>query len=150
MGEGLLRHNAGVIDEELRREIIGTVDDEIVILDEVKNVLTRHEGVVRNHFHVGVHRFHRLFRRLHFGLAHIGCSVNDLALQIGKVDHVGIGNTDGAHARGGKVHRHGGPEAASANHEHLCIQKLLLALRAHLFQDDVARIALQLFVSKSH
>ena len=141
MGERLLRHHAGVVDEELRREIVRAIDDEIVILDEVEDVVAGDEGVVRNHLHVGIHRFHRLFRGLHLGLAHILRSVDNLALQIGKVDHVGISNADGAHACCGKVHRHGGPEAASANHEHLRIQELLLTLRAYFLQDDVAGIA---------
>ena len=33
MGKWLLRHNTGIVYKELRREVIGSIDDEIVILD---------------------------------------------------------------------------------------------------------------------
>ena len=150
MGERLLRHHASVIDQELRREIVGAVDNKIVILDEVEDVVAGDEGMVSNDLYIGVHRFHRLFRGLHFGLAHIGRSMDNLTLQIRKVHHVGVGNSDGAYTCCGKVHGDRSPETTCTNHENLRVQKLLLALRAHLFQDDVAGIALQLFVGKSH
>ena len=150
MGEGFLRHHASVIDQELRREIVGAVDNKIVILDEVEDVVAGDEGMVSNDLYIGVHRFHSFFCGLYLGLAHVGRSMDNLTLQIRKVHHVGVGNTDGSHTCCGKVHGYRCSETTCTNHENLRVQKLLLALRTNLFQDDVAGIALQLFVGKSH
>ena len=38
MGKWLLRHNTGIVYKELRREVIGSIDDEIVILDQVHDI----------------------------------------------------------------------------------------------------------------
>ena len=38
MGKWLLRHNTGIIDQELRREVIGSINDEIVILDQIHDL----------------------------------------------------------------------------------------------------------------
>ena len=141
MGEGLLRHHARIVDEELRREIVCPVNHEIVILDEVKDVPARDERVVRNHLHVGIHRFHRLFCGLHLQLAHVLGGVDNLALQIREIHDVGIGNTDSADTCRREVHGGRGAQASCTDNQHLRVQQLLLALRTHLFQDDVAGIA---------
>ena len=133
MGEGFLCHDAGVVDEELRRKIVGAVDDEIVILDEVEDVVARDEGMVSNHLHVRVHRFHGFLRGLYLGFTHILRGVYYLALQIRKVNHIGIYNADGAHTCGGKVHGHRSAKASRTNHENLRVQELFLALGSHLF-----------------
>ena len=148
--ERLLGHDASVVDEELCREVVGSINDKIVILDEVHDVFAGDERVVRNHLDIWVHRFHRFLGGLHLGLTHVLCSMDNLALQIGKVNDVCIGNADGANACGGEVHSDRSAEATCANDKHLGVQKLLLALCTHFLEDDVAGIAFKLFVSKSH
>ena len=117
--ERLFGHDACIVDEELSREIIGSIDDEIVILDEVHDVFAGDEGVVRNHLHIRVHGFHRFLGGLHFGLAHILCGVDNLALQIGEVNDIGISNTNRANTCCGEVHGDWSTEATGADDEHL-------------------------------
>jgi len=57
MGEGLLCHHASVIDQELRREIVGAVDNKIVILDEVEDVVASDEGMVSKDLYIGRCKF---------------------------------------------------------------------------------------------
>ena len=56
VGKGLLQQDAGVVDEELSREIIRPVDDEIVILivDNVGNIAPRRLFAVRHDCHAAV------------------------------------------------------------------------------------------------
>ena len=150
MRERLLRHDAGIINQELRRKIVGAVNDKIVILDNVENVFARYESVISNYVHIRVHRFDRFFGRLNLGLTHILRVMYYLTLQIRKIDCVGIGNADRAHAGGGKVHGHRSAKATCTNDEYLRVQELLLAFYADIFKNNVARIPFQLFVGKSH
>ena len=76
--------------------------------------------------------------------------MDHLTLQVGKIDLVGIDNTDGAHAGSSQVQGRRCTQAAGADNKDAGIQELLLPLDANLLQDNVARIALKLFIRKSH
>ena len=72
--------------------------------------------------------------------------VRDLALQVGEVHHVVVDQRDAAHAGGAEVQRHRRAEAACADHDRVRGEQALLPFHADLLQQDVARIAKQLFV----
>ena len=150
MAEGLFCHDAGIVDEELCREVVSAVNDKIVVLDEVQNVGGIHEHPVGVHGYVRVHLFDGLLGGLHFGLVHVLGGVDDLPLQVGQIHHIRIGNADGAHARSRQIHGCRSTQTACADDEDFCVQQLFLALDANFFQDDVAGVALQLFVGKCH
>ena len=76
--------------------------------------------------------------------------MDHLTLQVGKIDLVSIDNTDGAHTGSSKVQGRRCTQATGANDKDAGIQELLLPLDANLLQDNVARIALKLFIRKSH
>ena len=46
---------------------------------------------------------HRIARRLRLGPADVGLAVDDLALQVGLVDHVELDDAEGADPGGGQV-----------------------------------------------
>ena len=95
---------------------------------------------------VGVHRRDRLLTRLDLGLADILRLVDDLALQVREVDDIEVDEADRADAGRCEVHRSRCTEAARADHEHLAAEQFLLPLAADLVEDDVARIAFNLFI----
>ena len=64
------------------------------------------------------------------------------------VDDVEVDQADGAYAGGGEVERERRAEASGADAEHLGGLELLLALHAHLGQDEVAGVAGDLFVGE--
>ncbi len=70
--------------------------------------------------------------------------VDDLALQVGDVDHVVVDDADRADAGGGEVERGRRAEPACAEQEHLGVEQLLLTVGADLGQQQVAAVALAL------
>ena len=74
--------------------------------------------------------------------------VDDLALQIRFVDDVEVDQAEGADAGGGEVEGEGSAEAAGADAEDLRRLELLLAFHADLREDQVARVAGDLFVGQ--
>ena len=74
--------------------------------------------------------------------------VDDLALEVGQVDHVVVDDADRAHAGRGQVERRGRAQPAGAQQQHLCVQQLHLALDADLRHEQVARVALALLVGE--
>ena len=150
MGERLLRHNAGVIDEKLCRKIIGAVDHEIIVFHEIHDILAGDECPIRIDLDIRIDCFHGLLSGLYLCLAHICGCVDDLALEVGKVYFVSICNADGTHAGCCQIHCCRSTQAACTNDQHFRIEQLLLSLDANLFQDDVTGVALDLFVGKCH
>ena len=73
-----------------------------------------------------------------------GGRVDDLALQVGDVDHIVVDEADRAHAGRGEVERGRRAQATGAQQQHLGVEQLLLALGADLGEQEVARVALAL------
>ena len=72
--------------------------------------------------------------------------VQDLALQVGQVDRVAIGQRDMADSRGSQVQGGRRAESAGADDQHLGIDDPVLSFDAYGVKQDVAAVAQQLFV----
>ena len=67
--------------------------------------------------------------------------MDDLPLQVACVDHVEIDEAESADAGRGQIERERRAETAGSHAENARGFQLLLALHAHLGQDEVARVA---------
>src|SRR5690606_42046556 len=72
--------------------------------------------------------------------------MGDLALQVGRVDMVAVGNDDPADARCGEVQRRWRAEAAGSDDQDGGFEEALLRLDAHLVAKDVPAVAPELLV----
>ena len=70
--------------------------------------------------------------------------MEDLALQVRRVDDVHVDDAERADAGGGEVERGRRAEPAGAEQEHLRVEQLLLALLADLGEQQVAAVAVAL------
>ena len=150
MAEGLSRQDTSVVDKKFGREIIGSIQNEVIVPDQLQDVFSGHKGVIGIHGHIRVQPVHGLPGGVYLGLSQILCGMDDLPLQIGQIHHIGIGNSDGPYTRGGQIHGRRGTQAAGSDDQDLCIQKFFLSLHAYFVQDQMAGIALNLFISQCH
>ena len=74
--------------------------------------------------------------------------VEDLALEVRRVDDVGVDEAERADAGRREVERRGAAEAARAEQEHLAPEQLRLAGLADLGEEDVTRVAIALRVGE--
>ena len=72
MHEGLSAHDAGIVDQELRREVVDAVDNEVIAGNEVGDVRGVDELAIRHDMHAGIDIVQGLCRTFHLGLADIG------------------------------------------------------------------------------
>jgi hypothetical protein len=96
-----------VVDEVAGREVVGPVDDHVVAGEDVHHVVGAEAHVVGHHVDVGVEGGEGLLGRVDLALAHPVLVVEDLALQVGLVDHVHVDDAERADAGGGQVQRRG-------------------------------------------
>src|SRR5205807_5528592 len=85
-------------------------------------------------------------RACRFDFAHadrVG-AIQDLALQVGEIDLVGVGERQPADARGGEIERRRAAEAAGADDERGCRAQPFLPLDADLGEQDVPAVAEEL------
>ena len=73
------------------------------------------------------------------------CAVDDLALQVGLVDHVELDDADGADAGGGEVQQRRRAQPARADDQHLGVLQPLLPVHAQVGDDQVPAVARDLF-----
>ena len=71
----------------------------------------------------------RVPRALRLGPADIRLAVDDLALQVGLVDHVELDDPDGAHPGGGQVQQRRRPQPAGADDQHAGVLQPLLPVQ---------------------
>ena len=139
--------HARAVQRMSRLEVVGAVEDDIGLrhlLFKVFDSLTK-----RNDRDVGVDRIQRRSRGFDFRGANRFGAVEDLPLQVGEVDLVGVGEGEAADAGGGEVERGGTAEAARADDQRVGGAQLLLAFNAYLRQQDVPAIAEKLLVVNS-
>ena len=73
-------------------------------------------------------------------------AIEDLALQVGEVDLVGVGDRQAPKAGGGEVQRRGAAEAARADDQDARASQPLLPLDTDLGEQDMAAVAEELLV----
>src|SRR5699024_5584045 len=90
---------------------------------------------------VRVQRLDRAFRRLGLRFAEPLGRVDDLALEVGRVDGVVVDDPERADARGSEVEGGWRTEPAGADQEDARVEQLLLALLADFGDEQVPRVA---------
>ena len=80
--------------------------------------------------------------------AHVGREMNDLPLQIAEIHRVELDHADGADARRSQVQRNGRAESARTDEQHFRCLEPFLTLHADFRENQVARIAFDIFVGQ--
>jgi hypothetical protein len=91
--------DAGVGGEEARREIVGTVDDEVVACDEVGGVLDREAFGMQGHLEAGIDFAESFGGRNRLREAQSIEAVDDLAVQVRDLDLIRVGDANEPDAR---------------------------------------------------
>src|SRR5699024_11810158 len=112
---GLFQDDAGVIDQIAGGEVVGSVENQVAVAKDVQRVVRLQAFLVKDHLDVGVDLLDTVSGGLGLGAIDVTLAVNDLALEVGLVDHVEVDDAQRSHARGGKVQQRGGAEAARAD-----------------------------------
>jgi len=146
---GLAEEDAGVVDEVTSGEIVGAIDDDVIVLEEFEGVGAGELGLVSGDTDVGIEIGEARLGGFGFGLADVAGAEGDLALEIREVDDVEINETDVADARGGEIEAKRRAEAAGADEKGFGAFEFELTFHAHLRHDEVAAVAEDFFVSEA-
>ena len=126
-----------VVQEIARGEVVGPIDHEVVALDDPVDVRGREALLVADDLHVRVQRLERALRGRYLRLADAVGRVQDLSLQIGEIDDIGIDDPKCADAGGRQIIRGRRSESTRADQQHLAVQELLLACLTDLGDQKV-------------
>ena len=144
------RHARGdtqVIDDQPRRKIIAPVDHNINAVEQCEAGLARHPLAQRLHYDIGVKLAHNPFNHVDLCHADISLSIKYLPLEIGAADDVIINHAQSANTRRCKILDRGAADPARTNDQDMRVQQADLPSPANLLQDDMAGIAIKLFVA---
>ena len=87
-----------VIEEIAGRNIVGTIDEEMILLDYVAPVREREKGVVFGHGDGGVERVQKYRRGMDFGDPDSVLGMDNLTLEIGLLHSIVIHDTQMTHS----------------------------------------------------
>jgi hypothetical protein len=144
----LAEEHARVVDEIPCREIVGAVDDDVVVAKNVERVGGRQRRLVHDHAHFRIEPGEPCRRRLHLGAPDVGRAEEDLPLKVAGVHHVEVDEPERADAGRGQVEGRGRSKPARADANHARVLQFLLTLDADFRNDQVTAVALNFIVGQ--
>ena len=141
----LARQYRGVVDQVAGGEVVGAVQDQVVLLEQVDRVVRLQPDLVQPHLDQRVDLPDGVTRALGLGPADVGLPMDDLALQVRFVDDVELDDPDGPNAGRGEVQQRRRSQPACADDQHAGVLQPLLTVQAQVGDDQVAAVARDLF-----
>lgn len=141
-----LRRNAKIIDDQPRREIVAAVNHDINPFKQRKASHGCHPFANPLHRDIGVKLPCNARSSLNLGLADVGLSIKDLPLKIGAADGIIINHAQMANTRRRQILNRRTANPARADDEDMRTKQAQLPCPANLPQDDMAGIAIKLFI----
>ena len=97
---------------------------------------------VWHHIAAGVDFFEGLVRRDGFEAPQVRCAVQDLALQVGDIDDVGIDDSQCSNASRGEIKAGWAAQSARADEEYFGVEEFALSAFSHFGDEEVTGVAL--------
>ena len=148
--ECLLCEEAGVVYEKPRRKVVRSVQHDVELGQERKNIVGVDVLMVRLDRDLRVDRRQSLAARLHFRHADCGRGVQDLPLQVREIDDIAIDQTDGADSGGSEIESGRRAEPPGTDEQDLRLVQLYLALATYVAENNLTAISLNLLFSEFH
>ena len=142
--QGLGMLHARAVERVARGEIVAAVENHVGGCDEPVELRPLQPRGKRDDFDVGVHFVERRACRCCLGCAYRPVAIEDLALQVRRVDLVAIGNGELADAACREVERSRAAQAPGADDQGVAGKEALLRFDAELLEQDVPAVAQQL------
>jgi hypothetical protein len=143
-----LRGDAQVIDDQPRRKIIASVDHNINAVEKRAACLACHPLAQRVHRDIGVKLAHDPFHNIDLSRADIRLCVEYLTLKVGAADDIIINHAQPAHASSGEILDRRAADPTGSDDQNMCVQQADLPCPANLLQNDMAGVAVKLFVAQ--
>ena len=121
-----LEQDAGVVDQVPGGEVIGAIDNDVVIAQDFEGVLAGEPSVEFFDAKVGVDVLHAIGGGIEFLAADVAGAVDDLALQIGNIDNIEINEADASDACGCQIEAERRAQTAGADHGHFRLLQFAL------------------------
>jgi len=129
-----------------RGEVVRAVENDIVFRDQLFDLIAFDARRDLDNFNFRVDGVESRACRFDFPHADRVGAIEDLPLQVGEIDLVGVGQRQPADARRGEIEGCRAAEAAGADDERGCRAQPFLPLDADLGEQDVPAVAEELLV----
>lgn len=131
----------GVVVQVAGPEIVGAVDDHIVVREQLQGVVSRDAFCMQVDRHMGIGGAQPVGGGVDLAQADRVLAVQELALEVVGFDRIEIGDTQRSDAGGREIKCRRTAEAAGADHQHPGFLELGLAGHPHLGQQHVTAVA---------
>ena len=117
---GFPQQHAGVVHQVAGGEVVGAVDDDVVVGATISSAFCGREPAPRRsrRARAGLMSRDPVARGVELRPADVGGAVDDLPLEVGDIDHVEVDDADAADAGRGQVEAERRAEAAGADQQH--------------------------------
>ncbi len=134
------QQGAGPGDQGTSGEVVGPVDDQVVVGHQGQDARLVQAPVDGVHGGRAGDPGHGVPGRIHLAATHISLTVKDLPLEVGEVDQVVVDDGQGAHPGRGEVEGRRRAEPTGSDEEHTRVRQATLALLTDTGKEQVPRV----------
>ena len=150
MDQGLLGKEAGIVDEKFGGKVVDAVDDDIVVAEQLQRIASRQSLFIHGNGHVRIEGLDLFFSRQDLRTSHIGRMVQNLSLQVRKIDHVAVDQADSPDPSCRQVEGGWRAQTSGTDQQNFGLGNLLLSLAADFRQQNMPTVAGYLVFGKFH
>ena len=121
-------------------EIVAAIDHDVVLAHQGERVVRREAHRMHVHRHAGIDLEHRGPREFRLAASRVRQRIDGLAMQIARVQRVGVHQPQMPDARAGEILHHRAAESAETDDEHAAARQALLSGRTDFLESHLARI----------
>ncbi len=142
--------HAGVVDEVTRGKIVGAVEDDVVSGDECEGIIMSETGDDRRDLDQWIQSAQTGSGGFGFRNSSVGSRVENLSLEVGNIDDVGVDDSDATDAGSGEIKERGAAETTRTDDEDGAAFQFFLRLGAEAGERKVALVAEKLVGRPRH
>src|SRR6185437_5373205 len=126
-------------------EVVRSVHNDIEVTHDFERVHRVEPSVEGLEMNVWIHIVDAIARRVEFGATDVGCTVQDLSMQVGCVHDIEVNQSESADAGSREIQGARGAQTTGSDQQDASIPEATLPFDAYLIEDEVTRVAEDLF-----
>lgn len=142
VNDGDFRKIPEVTGEESGGEIVTTIDNQVAAIDQTQGIVGSEPLLVGDDFDLRIQILQLRECAMGFGRTDGGGPVDDLPVEVGRIDRIGIHDDEFSHSGSGEVVEHGRSESTGTHHQDFCVSEPVLSSAAKFGQDHLSGVAL--------
>ena len=141
--QGFFEKKRCIVRQEARGKIVRAIDDHIVACGNRHRLIGSESHAMKINFHMGIDLAQPRSRAVEFGFSDPRLAVQDLTMEVGNIDHIGVDQTNPTDTGSSEIERRRRTQGTRTHQQHRGIFQTRLTLDPDFWDHQLTRITRQ-------